>query len=180
MSSQHQYANKQDYNICIGVITAVSGIKGRVKIRSFTEKPEDLASFCKVFDDNENEYKISIITPKKGYLIAEIQGIHSRDEAEKIINTRLYIKRSELPTIGDNEFYHTDLIGLDAKLKNGTNFGLVKDVVNFGAGDIIEIYDLSSEKIIYYPFNKQFVPEINLDKRYILLEPLEEVIAASE
>ena len=71
-------------------------------------------------------------------------------------------------------------MGLDAKLKNGTNFGVVKGVVNFGAGDILEIYDLNSEKTIYYPFTKQFVPEINLDKRHILLEPLEEVLAASE
>lgn len=171
---------KNDYDICVGVITSVNGVKGYVKIRSFTDNPQDLANFKKLFDESNKEYQINIITLKKDYIIAGIEGVASRNDAEKLRNTRLYIKRSELPSAGSNEFYHADLMGLDAKLKNGTNFGVVKGVVNFGAGDILEIYDLNSEKTIYYPFTKQFVPEINLEKRHILLEPLEEVLAASE
>jgi 16S rRNA processing protein RimM len=171
---------KSDYDVCVGVITSVNGVKGYVKIRSFTEHPQDIMTFKKIFDVSNKEYNINIINLKKDYVIAGIKGIDSRDEAEKLRNIRLYIKRSELPNAGQEEYYHADLLGLDAKLKDGTNFGLVKNIVNFGAGDIIEIYDLNSEKTIYYPFTKQYVPEINLEKRYIILEPLEEVLASSE
>jgi len=171
---------KSDYDICVGVITAVNGVKGYVKVRSFTEKPQDITAFRKVFDENANEYKLSIVTLKKDYIIVGIKGVNSRIAAEKLRNTKLFIKRSELPEAGNDEFYHADLIGLEAKLKNGTKFGVVKNIVNFGAGDIIEIYDFNSEKTVYYPFTKQFVPEMDLANKTITLEPLEEILAASE
>ena len=171
---------KEDYNICIGVITSVNGVKGLVKIRSFTEQPEDIASFGKLFDDQQREYQLSIATLKRDHVIAGIKGVNSRNEAEKLRNVKLYIKRSNLPSSTSNEFYLADLIGMNATFKDGTKFGTVKNLLNFGAGDIIEICDLNTEKMIYYPFTKQFVLEVNTKKNQLVLEPLEELIAAAE
>lgn len=166
--------------ICVGVITSVNGVRGHVKIRSFTEKPTDIANFIHIFDDNENVYNISIVAIKKDYVIAGIKGISNRDEAEKLRSTKLYIKRSELSEPGKDQYYHADLIGLEARSEEGVTIGIVKNLVNFGAGDILEVYDTTSEKVVYYPFTKQFVPEVNLNGKFLVLKPLEEIVAAGE
>jgi 16S rRNA processing protein RimM len=174
-------ASSKDFDICVGVITSVNGVKGHVKIRSFTEKPSDIANFNALFDqDGKEVYKVSVVTSKKDYIIAGIAGISNRNEAEKLRNTKLFIKRSALPHSKGDEYYHADLVNLEARSEEGVQLGIVKNIVNFGAGDIIEIYDISTEKTIYYPFTKQFVPEVNIEKKYITLKPLEEVIAAAD
>lgn len=171
---------KADTGICVGVITSVNGVRGHVKIRSFTEKPTDIANFTNIFDDNNNSYKVSIVTTKKDYVIAGIEGINNRNEAEKLRSTKLYIKRSELSEPGKDQFYHADLIGVEARSEEGVVIGIIKNLVNFGAGDILEVYDMTSEKVVYYPFTKQFIPEINIQERYLILKPLEEIVAAGE
>jgi len=170
----------KDYNICVGVVTAANGVRGHVKIRSFTAKPGDIANFQQIFDEESQAYGIRIIALKKDYVIAGIEGVASRDEAEKLRNRRLYIKRSELPAVSNDEFYHADLVGLDVRTEGGTKLGIVKDVANFGAGDILEVCDATSERVMYYPFNKQFVPLVDVVGRYVVVCPLEEVVAASE
>lgn len=172
--------SQEDPDICIGVITSVHGVKGYVKIRTFTNKPSDVTTFQNVFDEAGNNYKVSVVFPKKDYLIASLDGINNRNQAEPLRNTKLYIKRSELPTPKNNEFYHADLVGMEARSHDGSKFGIVKNVVNFGAGDILEIYDVTSEKVVYYPFKKQYVPVIDIVERYITVNPLEEVIAADD
>lgn len=171
----------QDYDICVGVITSVNGVKGHVKIRSFTEKPGDVANFNEIYDEHgQKAYKISVITTKKDYIIAGIEGINNRNQAETLRNTKLFIKRSELPQPSSEEYYHADLVGIEARSEEGVQLGIVKNVLNFGAGDILEVYDISTEKTIYYPFTKQFIPEVNLKEKFLILKPLEEVIAAAE
>ena len=171
----------KEQDICVGVITSVNGVKGYVKIRSFTADPSDLSKFKRVYDQNGNKsYNISIVAEKKGYVIAGIDGIKNRNEAEELRNTRLFINRSELQEPANDEYYHADLVGIEAKYEDGTPAGIVKEVVNFGAGDILEIYSLSSEKIMYYPFNKQFIPEVNLSKGYVVLSKVEETVVSEE
>lgn len=170
----------KEFNICVGVITAVHGVRGYVKIRSFTEHPSDIANFACIFDDGGNLYAIKLVEVKKDYLIASLEGVKSRTEAEKFRNTKLFIKRSDLPSVEDEEYYHADLVGLKACYEDGTQIGIVRNIVNFGAGDIVEICDLATEKTIYYPFRKQYVPEINIAEGWVKLAPLEEEIAANE
>lgn len=170
-----------DYDICVGVITAVNGVKGYVKIRSFTERPSDIANFTSVYDpETSRKFKVRLVSEKKDYLIAAIEGINNRNEAELLRNTKLYINRNELPSVNQEEYYHIDLIGMQALSEDGIVIGIVKNVVNFGAGDILEFYDTSSEKTLYYPFTKQFVPVVSVLNRNLVLKPLEETIAALE
>ena len=169
-----------DPDLCIGVITSVHGVKGYVKIRTFTDEPSDIEQFSHIFDDAGASYELKIKIPKKDYIIASIEGVISRNHAEKLRNTKLFIKRSELPDLSQDEFYHADLIGMEAVSTEGDTVGIVKNITNFGAGDILEIYDLSSEKVIFFPFKKQFVPAVDVLQRKITLNPLEEMIAGDE
>ncbi|MFI4984238.1 MAG: ribosome maturation factor RimM [Rickettsiales bacterium] len=167
-------------DICVGVITSVSGVKGNVKVRSFTENLDDICHFSYVFDESSKQYKVSLVSKRKDFIIAAIEGISNRNEAETLRNTMLYIKRSELPAVKSDQFYHTDLIGSEAKLEDGGFIGSVKNILNFGAGDIIEIYDVAAERTIYYPFSKQFVVNVNTDAKSLILKPLEEIAATAE
>jgi len=172
--------SSQDPDLCIGVITSVHGVKGYVKIRTFTDLPTDISTFNHVFDTDGATFKLKVMIPKKDYVICSIEGVASRNEAEKLRNTKLFIKRSELPKLSEDEFYHADIIGMEAVSSEGGTIGIVKNITNFGAGDILEIYDISSEKVIYYPFKKQFVPLVDVLQRKITLNPLEELIAGDE
>lgn len=167
-------------NLSVGVITSVSGVKGHVKIRSFTENLDDICHFSYVFDESEKQYKTKLVSRRKDFIIAAIDGINSRNDAEKLRNTMLYIKRSELPDIKANQYYHADLIGSEARFEDGALVGSVKNILNFGAGDIIEIFDRTSEKTMYYPFAKKFVVKIDTNAKAIVLKPLEEATAAAE
>lgn len=168
-------------DICVGVITSVNGVKGYVKIRSFTDKAGDIAKFDYVFNpETKQSFQISVITAKKDYFVGKIIGIESRSEAEELRNTKLYIKRTALPIVNDDEYYHADLIGTQARSEEGVTIGTIKNILNFGAGDILEVYDKTSENTLYYPFTKYFVPEINLGQRFVILKALEEVVAATE
>lgn len=163
---------KCDFTMCIGTITSVNGIKGYVKIRSFADKPHDFSLFKHIFDINGKQYKINIITSKGDSILAAVEGISSRDEAEALINTQLFIKRSELSELSQDQYYYAELLGITAQLSDGKQVGVVKNVLNFGAGDILEIYDIASKDTFYYPFTKQAVTQVNLEKNYIVLSQL--------
>lgn len=165
-----------NFDICIGIITAVYGVKGYVRICSFAENPEDFMSFSRVFDRDMMEYKLQIISSRNNKIIAAIEGVNSRAQAEKLCNKQLFIKRSELPVTEQDQFYHADLCGMTAKLTSGESIGIVKNVFNFGAGDLLEICDITSERTLYHPFTRVFVPEVNLEGRYLVLKSVDEVI----
>jgi 16S rRNA processing protein RimM len=169
-----------DFDICIGVITSVNGVRGNVKIKNFTENPRDIADFKNIYDQDNKPYKISIVSVRKDCLIAEIEGISNRNEAETLRNIKLFINRSELPEASNDEYYHADLLGLNARYDDGTMVGTVKNIVNFGAGDIIEIYDVSTERTLYIPFTKAQVPFVSLIEGYITVAQQEELLAAND
>jgi 16S rRNA processing protein RimM len=169
---------QKDNKICVGVITSVNGVRGQVKIRSFTETPVDIANFNNVVDEEGISYNINSVLAKKDYIIAGIEGVKTRNEAETLRNKKVFIDRSELPELHSDEFYHADLVGMEVRNLDGMTIGFIKNVVNFGAGDILEISDISNDKSTYYPFKKQFVPEVDLVKGFVVVDFQEEIIAS--
>ena len=169
----------EENNVCIGVITAVNGIKGYVKVRQFTESPSDIENFTGIFDDSGNSLKFRLITEKKGYVIAAIEGVSSRNQAQFFVGKQLYISRLDLPPTNENEFYHADLFGMAVRTAHGSFNGVVKGIFNFGAGDIIEIHDYNSEKTLYYPFKKQWVTHVDLSGRFLIINHPEEFVASA-
>lgn len=144
--------------ILIGMISSAYHLKGLVKISSYTGKPEDICLHA-CFDKQGNEYKMKFIKHDKKKIIAKIEGIHNRTEAEKILGTKLYADRSNFPEIEKDEHYITDLIGRDVIDQTGTKIGKVKAFHNFGAGDIIEI-SFKDKKSELFPFTKALFPEL--------------------
>ena len=162
--------------ILIGKITSAHGIKGAVNIVSFTSNPQDIANYKPIFDKNGKEFQIKIISAAKGknrdIFITEIANIKTRNEAELIRNTELFINRNQLAETRDDEFYHVDLIGLVTLDMDGNKIGKVINVYDFGAGPMIEVEFTAyeKEKIQTLPFTNQIVPEVSISKGYLRLD----------
>ncbi|MDP6692080.1 MAG: ribosome maturation factor RimM, partial [Alphaproteobacteria bacterium] len=135
-----------DERLLLGEIVAAHGIKGLVKLRSFTEMPEDILAYGALRNDAGKIVELTLRGPTKGGLLAAVKGIADRDGAEAMKGTKLYVARGVLPELpaDEEEFYHADLIGLAVELTDGTAFGQVKAVHDFGAGDLLEIQPHSS------------------------------------
>ena len=157
--------------ICVGIVTGPHGIKGGVKIKSFTELPETIGTFETLTDETgSSSYKITIKQIIKDQLIATIAEVDDRNKAETFRGLKLYIYDKDLPSIGEEEFYHSHIVGLRVSLLKGDSFGFVSSVQNFGAGDLLEISD-HDKKQFYIPFTKDIVPTIDIAAGYITIDP---------
>jgi len=157
--------------ICIGVITGPQGIQGAVRIKSFTEVPEDIAAYGPVEDEvGRRRLELSVLGSAKGVLIARLPGVRDRDQAEALRGLRLYLPRAALPQTEPDEFYHADLIGLDAVLRDGTLVGRVRAVYDFGAGDNLELARDGAPPLLV-PFTRAVVPIVSPAEGRLVLEP---------
>jgi len=162
--------------ICVARIGAAHGIRGEVKLWSFTQDPAAVANYGPLeTQDGTRRFEIEAMRPAKDHFVARIAGIGDRDAAEKLRNLELYVPRARLPMIDeDDTFYHADLIGLDAVTPDGARVGTVHALHNFGAGDIIEIVPVGSGEPLMLPFNETTVPKIDLAaKRIVIVRPAE-------
>lgn len=158
-------------NIQVAVISNVHGIKGEVKVKSFTEPCDNFASYCPLTDKNGQEFNIKILSNAGGDIFrCKVEGINSRDDAENIKGLELFIKKSSLPPLDDeDEFYHEDLIDCKVTFLNEKKIGYVSSVHNFGAGDILEIKTFEGKSILI-PFTKAFVPFLDVKNKLIKVE----------
>jgi 16S rRNA processing protein RimM len=149
--------------ICLGVIAGVHGVRGLVKIKSFTQVPADIGSYGPLENESgSRKFEIAFKSETKGVLLAAIAGVGDRDAAEALKGTKLYVAREALPAPEDEEeYYHADLIGLAAEDETGKALGTVVAVQNHGAGDILEIEDQAGTGLLV-PFTKAAVPHIDL------------------
>ena len=157
--------------VCIGAITGVRGLRGEVRIKSFTADPDGVAAYDQVTDEaGEHAYRIRVTGHVKGMVIARLDGINDRDAAESLKGTKLYVPRSILPEPEDGAFYHADLVGLKAETADGEPLGTVKAVHNFGAGDVIEISGGGKDELMV-PFTSAAVPDVDLESGRIVVQP---------
>ncbi len=163
-----------DGRLLLGEIVAAHGIKGLVKVRSYTEAPDDLVAYGPLRDGGGTVVELTLRGPTKGGLLAALPGINNRNDAERLKGTKLYVERGELPelAVGDEEYYHADLIGLAVELPGGEKFGRVKAMHDFGAGDLLEVQPKGSNETIMVPFERGAVPEIDLAHgRVVIADP---------
>lgn len=166
-------AQAGDTKLLMGRIGAAHGIKGEVRIQSFTEDPLALVSYGPL-STNRPGLTIRILAARTttNVLVARLEGINDRNAAEKLNGVELYVDRALLPDPDDDDdFYHADLIGLKARLADGSEIGEVMAVPNFGAGDLLEIRDPRSGDTYLYPFSKAVVPEVRIAEGYLLIDP---------
>lgn len=132
---------KDNQKILVGKIVAMQGVRGDVRVQTYSENPQDFQNF-KVQSEkfSPNDFKFIRVVPNSSVIIAHIKGFEDRTAAEALRGTELFIERDTLPATADNEYYQADLIGFNV-MQNGINLGIVVGFQNYGAGDIIETDD---------------------------------------
>lgn len=166
-------AGKNENLLLMGRIGAAHGIKGEVRIQSFTEDPLALVDYGPLAT-NKPGLTVRILAARTttNVLVARLEGVNDRNAAEKMNGVELYVDRALLPeTEDEDDFYHADLIGLRAQLIDGTVVGVVSAVPNFGAGDLLEVRDQRSGDTYLYPFTRAVVPAVHVKDGYLVIEP---------
>ena len=157
--------------VCLGTIVGVHGVKGVVRIKSFTAAPADIAAYGAVSDESGGRsFKVDVLGQARGAILARLSGVTDRNAAEALRGLRLYVPRAALPETKEDEFYHADLIGLPVETREGARLGTVRAVHNFGAGDILELGG-DEGGAFYLPFSDAAVPEIDLGAGRIVADP---------
>lgn len=156
--------------VCVAKVTGAHGVRGAVRLRCFTEAPQNVAAYGPVCDHAGRElFALTVTGPAKGGVIARVVGIEDRDAAEALAGLALYIPRDRLPEPDEDEFYEGDLIGLTAVDCSGAPRGRVVAVHDFGAGEIVEI--AGDGESLMLPFTRESVPEIDLTARRVVIDP---------
>jgi 16S rRNA processing protein RimM len=160
--------------ICVAQIGGAHGLRGEVKLKSFTADPKAVMNYGPLSsEDGSASFEIEAVRPAKGHLIARLRGIDDRDAAERLTHLKLFIARDRLPPPAADEFYHADLIGLAAVTADGTEIGTVLAVHDFGAGDILELRPAAGGATILLPFTEAVVPRIDITGGRIVVVPPE-------
>ena len=154
----------------MGVVGAAQGLKGDVRVKSYTAIPSAIADYGALTTlDGRRSLRISKCRPlKDDMLIVRFDGIDDRAAAAALTGTRLYVERERLPPPGEDEFYHVDLIGLQAQSDEGRPLGRVVGVENYGAGDLLEIAPETGGTHLV-PFTKAFVPTLDFERRLLVV-----------
>jgi len=162
---------KNDNRVCLGKIVGVHGIKGIVKVKSFTDFEGDLSEYGIVEDKSGTRtFELENIGFSKGTIRVKIKGVEDRNQAEALRGTELYVSKDVLEDLEEDEFYHADLIGLDVKLASTNEIvGKVFCMYDFGAGDLIEIELSETGKKEMLPFTKEYVPEVNIEDKFVIV-----------
>lgn len=157
--------------ICVGVVTGARGIKGDVRVKSFTAEPEDLDRYGPLLDKTGlKTYGVKVTGVAKGQLIVRFKGVADRNAAEALKGTELFVPEDALPPPEEDEFYFKDLIGLRAELADGSAFGTITAVENFGAGDVLEISGPVKGGVMI-PFTREVVPVVDLKGAKVVIIP---------
>jgi 16S rRNA processing protein RimM len=151
--------------ILLGRIAGAHGIRGEVLIRTFTERPEDIAAYGPLDDGAGLTVRVEAARATPKGVVARLAGIADRTAAEALKGAELWVDRARLPAPAEGAFYHADLIGLAAVDPEGRALGEVVAVHNYGAGDLLEIQLADTGKTELIPFTEAFVPEVDLAAR---------------
>src|SRR3979490_1660533 len=162
--------------ICVARIGAAHGVRGAVKLWTFTEDPFAVKAYGPLLTkDGTRSFEVATAREAKGHLVATLKGIATREDAERLNGVELYVAREKLPATDDDEYYHADLIGLAGVAPAAQPLGRVIAIHNFGAGDIIEIAP-SHGPTMLLPFTNAVVPSVDLAAGRVVIELPEEIL----
>jgi 16S rRNA processing protein RimM len=167
---------KQNARICVAQIGAAHGLKGEVRLWSFTQDPAAFAQYGALeSEDGTRGFEIESLRAAKDHFVGRLRGVNDRNAAQALRNLKLYVAREKLPQTEDRDtFYHADLIGLAAVTTDGEPYGEIVAVQNFGAGDILEIR--RGGETLMLPFTEAAVPQIDIAGGRVVVDPPVEVI----
>ncbi|MEN3929554.1 ribosome maturation factor RimM [Microvirga sp. W0021] len=159
-----------DY-VLLGELGRAQGLKGEIRLKSFTANPQAIADYNPVFLETGEQKNITVLRQAAGdqtdMLVIRVEGVDDRNGAEALNRVGLYVERTRLPeTEDEDEFLHADLIGLKVFDASGTGIGTVSAISNYGGGDILEVAPVG----LLVPFTKDFVPEIDIKQGRVTID----------
>lgn len=158
-----------DQRLCVGAISGSFGVRGEVRLKSFCAEPEAIASYGPLYtEDGSRSFTINLTRPVAGGFGARLSGVLTKEDADALRGTSLYVSRDKLPSLPDDEYYHADLIGLDVLDTGGVLIGKVASVQNHGAGDLLEILVQGKREPLLLPFTVAVVPTVDLSSGRII------------
>jgi 16S rRNA processing protein RimM len=159
--------------ILVGRFGAPQGVGGELRLWSFTGVPAAIAAYNPLFDESgTRRFSIVSLRPiKDNMFVAKIAGVDDRASAGTLTNAELFVPRASLPEVGGEEFYLADLIGLAAMNEAGEAFGSVVNVLNFGAGDILEVARPNRRETLLLPFTKEVFPRVDIEAGHLTVVP---------
>ncbi len=162
--------------VLVGRFGAAHGVRGEVRLKSFTGDPAAIGDYSPVYSaDGARSFALrSLRHIRDDIFVARVEGVNDRSAAEALANLDLHVRKADLPPADEEEYYHSDLIGLSAQLENGELIGEVVNVLNFGAGDILEVRPVSGGETLLYPFTKAVAPVVDLSAGRVTIAPPQE------
>lgn len=170
-----------DTRICLGKITQPHGVKGLVKVLCYADDPK-LLDDRPLFTSKTGQDTMTLTMKNSAgkYWLAAVENVHSRNDADEIRQTELWINKDILPEINeDDEYYIEDLVGMKAQTATGDDAGTILSVQNFGAGDLLEIKPKADESY-YLPFTMACVPQVDIASGLVTIEPPADIEEAEE
>lgn len=158
--------------ICVGSITGAYGVNGELRVKSFCAVPEDIEGYSPLTtEDGRREFALALIRPMKNGFVARIADVATKEQADALRGTQLFAHRNQLPSLPDDEYYYSDLVGLEVCDTGGALLGRVKTVQNHGATDLLEVSDMQSAGAVLVPFTRAVVPTVDLEAGRIVVDP---------
>lgn len=158
--------------ICVGAIAGAFGVKGEVRLKSFTATPKDIATYGPLETESGGQsFTVKITRQIKNGLAVRLSGISTKEAADALRGAQLFVARDRLPSLPDDEFYHADLIGLPVADTGGQPLGTVIAVINNGSDDLLELRAPGQKQTVLLPFTKAVVPTVDLTQARIVADP---------
>ncbi len=163
----------------MGVFGAPQGVRGEVRVKSLTAEPSAIGAYGPLTDKRRaRAFVFDSLRPlKDDMLVARVAGVATRDAAEALKGVEIFARRGQLPPPAHDEFYYDDLVGLEAVDAAGAPIGRITSLVNYGAGDVLEIAPALGGKTLLLPFTKSVARRVDFDAGQIVIEPPREVEA---
>ena len=155
---------------CVGALAGAFGVHGSVRLKSFCAEPRAIADYAPLLTGDGRSFGVRIERATSGALVVRLSGVNTREMAEALKGTRLYVPRARLPGLADEEYYHADLIGLAVFDTGGAEVGRVRAVLDHGAGDLIEVARPDAASVLL-PFTRVAVPTVDLALGRIVVDP---------
>lgn len=158
--------------ILLAQIIGAHGIRGDMTARVYADDADNLKRYGRLSDKSgQRSYAVTSVRMGAKGAVLRLEGVTDRTGAEALRGLELFIPRSALPEADDGSYYYADLVGLRAVTIEGTEFGKVMGVRNFGAGDLLEVAIGNSNETILIPFRDQFVPDVDIKGGKVVVVP---------
>jgi 16S rRNA processing protein RimM len=169
-------ASPRSDRVLIARIGAAHGIRGEVRVKAYTADPQGIGAYGPLAASDGRSFEVASLRPASGpasdMLVVKFKGVADRNAAEALNGVELSVPRDRLPPAEEEEYYHADLIGLEAVTRGGAPLGTVIAVHNYGAGDLLEIAPKRGETLLV-PFTRAVVPEVDIGGGRVVVDPPE-------